>query len=69
MNTIRHFTATGYLVHQNYVYLHWHKKVNMWLPPGGRRERLRRRGWFGEIKKSKHFFHNGIQTKPQAGYE
>ena len=35
MSAIRHFTATGYLVHQNYVYLHWHKKVNMWLPPGG----------------------------------
>ena len=35
MDTIRHFTATGYLVHQNYVYLHWHKKVSMWLPPGG----------------------------------
>ena len=35
MKTVRHFTATGYLVHKNSVYLHWHEKVKMWLPPGG----------------------------------
>ncbi|MDP6666883.1 MAG: NUDIX domain-containing protein [Dehalococcoidia bacterium] len=32
---IRHFTATGFLVHGNATLLHWHKKVQEWLPPGG----------------------------------
>ena len=35
MGTVRHFTATGYLVHENSVFLHWHEKLSMWLPPGG----------------------------------
>ncbi len=32
---IRHFTATGFVVHDNATLLHWHKKVQEWLPPGG----------------------------------
>ena len=31
----RHFTASGYLVHQGKVLLHYHKKVKALLPPGG----------------------------------
>ena len=32
---IRHFTATGFVVHENATLLHWHNKVQEWLPPGG----------------------------------
>ncbi len=32
---IRHFTATGFVVHQDATLLHWHQKVREWLPPGG----------------------------------
>ena len=32
---IRHFTATGFVVHGNATLLHWHQKVQEWLPPGG----------------------------------
>jgi 8-oxo-dGTP diphosphatase len=35
MHTVRHFTATGFVVHDNHVLLHWHRKVKAWLPPGG----------------------------------
>ena len=31
----RHFTATGYVVIDNSILLHFHPKVKMWLPPGG----------------------------------
>ncbi|MBM3926774.1 MAG: NUDIX domain-containing protein [SAR202 cluster bacterium] len=31
----RHFTASGYLVNEGKVLLHWHKKVRALLPPGG----------------------------------
>ena len=31
----RHFTATGFVVHEGHVLLHWHPKVAAWLPPGG----------------------------------
>ena len=31
----RHFTASGYVVHQGCVLLHWHLKVGALLPPGG----------------------------------
>ncbi len=34
-NMIRHFTATGFVVHKGCVALHWHRKVKAWLPPGG----------------------------------
>jgi len=33
--TTRHFTATGFVVHGDSILLHWHKKVQEWLPPGG----------------------------------
>ena len=35
MPHVRHFTATGYVVHDGHVALHWHLKVQDWLPPGG----------------------------------
>ncbi len=35
MTTVRHFTATGFVVHEGATLLHWHPKVKMWLPPGG----------------------------------
>ena len=33
--TIRHFTATGFVVRRGSIALHWHPKVKAWLPPGG----------------------------------
>lgn len=35
MPVVRHFTATGFVVRDNKVLLHWHTKVQAWLPPGG----------------------------------
>ncbi len=35
MPTVRHFTATGFVVNDGRVLLHWHPKVKAWLPPGG----------------------------------
>ena len=35
MTTVRHFTATGFVVHRDRLLLHWHPKVRAWLPPGG----------------------------------
>ena len=35
MATTRHFTATGFIVHNDSIALHWHQKVKAWLPPGG----------------------------------
>ena len=35
MPHVRHFTATGFVVHEGQVALHWHPKVQEWLPPGG----------------------------------
>ncbi len=31
----RHFTASGYVAHRGRVLLHWHRKLNAFLPPGG----------------------------------
>jgi len=31
----RHFTVTGFLVDADRTLLHWHKKLRIWLPPGG----------------------------------
>jgi len=31
----RHFTVTGFVVHQGRTVLHWHQHGQMWLPPGG----------------------------------
>jgi len=36
---VRHFTATGFVVHDGHVVLHWHPKVKAWLPPGGHIEK------------------------------
>ena len=35
MTLVRHFTATAFVVHDDCVALHWHRKVKAWLPPGG----------------------------------
>ena len=35
MSLVRHFTATGFVVRDDRVLLHWHPKVREWLPPGG----------------------------------
>ena len=35
MALTRHITATGFVVHQGCIALHWHPKVKAWLPPGG----------------------------------
>ena len=32
---MRHFTSTTFVVHDGAVLLHWHRKVQAWLPPGG----------------------------------
>ena len=34
----RHFTATGFLVQDDATLLHWHGKLQCWLPPGGHME-------------------------------
>jgi 8-oxo-dGTP pyrophosphatase MutT (NUDIX family) len=31
----RHYTVTGYVVHEGRTLLHRHRKLSMWLPPGG----------------------------------
>ena len=35
VSPVRHFTATGFVVHDGHLALHWHAKVRAWLPPGG----------------------------------
>ena len=35
MLVARHFTATGFVVRDGHVLLHWHPKIGAWLPPGG----------------------------------
>jgi 8-oxo-dGTP pyrophosphatase MutT (NUDIX family) len=31
----RHFTATGFVVQGDRTLLHWHKRLQQWMPPGG----------------------------------
>ena len=31
----RHFTVTGFVSWHGHTLLHWHRKNQMWLPPGG----------------------------------
>ncbi len=31
----RHFTATGFVVHDGRTLLHWHQRLQQWMPPGG----------------------------------
>jgi 8-oxo-dGTP diphosphatase len=35
MTGVRHLTATGFVVHDDRVLLHWHRKNRLWLPFGG----------------------------------
>ncbi|CAA9392128.1 MAG: Adenosylhomocysteinase [uncultured Rubrobacteraceae bacterium] len=35
----RHFTVAVFVVRDGEVLLHWHRKLGMWLPPGGHIER------------------------------
>jgi 8-oxo-dGTP pyrophosphatase MutT (NUDIX family) len=35
----RHFTVAVFVVWDGKVLLHWHRKLGMWLPPGGHIER------------------------------
>ena len=35
MRAERHLTATGFVVLQDHVLLHWHRKNRLWLPFGG----------------------------------
>ena len=35
MDIIKHFTTTTYVVYENKVLLHFHKKLNLWLAVGG----------------------------------
>jgi len=37
--TGRHFTVAVFVVWDGKVLLHWHRKLGMWLPPGGHIER------------------------------
>lgn len=39
MEITRHFTATTFIVYKGKTLLHLHKKLNMWLPPGGHIDR------------------------------
>jgi 8-oxo-dGTP pyrophosphatase MutT (NUDIX family) len=32
---IRHFTATGFVVEGGSTLLHWHRRLQQWMPPGG----------------------------------
>jgi 8-oxo-dGTP pyrophosphatase MutT (NUDIX family) len=37
--TGRHFTVAVFVVREGRVLLHWHRKLGMWLPPGGHIEK------------------------------
>lgn len=39
METTRHFVATVYVVNEGKTALHFHDRLDMWLPPGGHIER------------------------------
>ncbi|MFC6732456.1 MULTISPECIES: NUDIX hydrolase [unclassified Haladaptatus] len=39
METTRHYTATVYIVNDGATALHDHKRLDMWLPPGGHIDR------------------------------
>jgi 8-oxo-dGTP pyrophosphatase MutT (NUDIX family) len=32
---IRHYTATGFVVRESQTLLHWHQRLQQWMPPGG----------------------------------
>lgn len=31
----RHFNATGFVVQGDRTLLHWHQRLQQWMPPGG----------------------------------
>ena len=31
----RHFTVSGFIVEEGRTALHWHRRLQLWLPPGG----------------------------------
>jgi 8-oxo-dGTP pyrophosphatase MutT (NUDIX family) len=33
--TVRHFTATAFVVRDDATLLHWHRRLRQWMPPGG----------------------------------
>lgn len=33
--SVRHFTATAFVVDRGATLLHWHKRLQQWMPPGG----------------------------------
>jgi len=35
----RHFTVTGFVIDDDRTLLHWHRKLGIWLPPGGHIDR------------------------------
>lgn len=35
----KHFTATGIILNNGKIFVLWHKKLNVWLPPGGHIEK------------------------------
>jgi 8-oxo-dGTP pyrophosphatase MutT (NUDIX family) len=35
MSEERHFTATAFVVQNGATLLHWHKRLQQWMPPGG----------------------------------
>ncbi len=39
MEITRHFTATTFIVYNKKILLHPHKKLGIWLPPGGHLDR------------------------------
>lgn len=39
MELTRHFTVSVYVVHDRRVLLHWHRRLELWLPVGGHIER------------------------------
>lgn len=39
METTRHFTATIFVAHDGQTILHEHKRLGLWLPPGGHVDR------------------------------
>lgn len=52
MEITKHFTATTFIVHENKVLLHLHKKLGFWLPVGGHidRDELPEQAAIREIK-------------------
>jgi 8-oxo-dGTP diphosphatase len=71
----RHFTVSGFVVEGDRTLLHWHQKLQLWLPPGGHvdpdedpvqatvREVLEETGIVGEVVP--HQPEHGFRNIPQ----